>query len=502
MRLFVLFLILFQSFSLFTQSSFQLSPLNFKNIEEHTALRKNHFNRTDSSDLNHLIEIKKEKWKLSFNPAFEFQMAIEDQEDFLNRFGLGGQLNWSTKKLSFKAVYLYNSGQYMAYRKERINSLGQVPSMHGKKGLNKIDAYYLESSINYKPSDHFNFELGYGRNFIGDGYRSLLHSDFANSMPYFKMNTSFWKFEYSNIFTTNQQTYNVEGNSNFYSRKYTASHFLDFNVTDWLSIGLFETVIWQHKENNYTRGFDVNYVNPVIFYRPVEFSLGSSDNVMIGANLKIKLFKKGVFYSQLLFDELLVSELRADFRQLFSSEDIQSGWWGNKYGLQFGYKHSDVFNLEGLYAQFEYNLVRPFTYAHSSPAQAYSHYNMPLAHPLGANFKEFIAIINYQKNKWTLRGTYVNTFQGISPIGFNYGENVEQSNQSREKEYENYIGQGITTTVNYFDVYLSYRFQEAWNANIAIGTVFRDQLQEGQYSKNKMVYLSIRTNLFNQYFDY
>lgn len=502
MRLSALFIILLHCFSLFSQSSFQLSSLTIQSKEEHTAFRKNHSNMADSSDLKHLLEIEKEKWSLRFNPAFEFQMSIEDQEDFLNRLGAGGQLNLSTKKLSFKAIYLYTSGQYMTYRKERIAALGQVPSIHGKKGLDNVNAYYLESSINYKASEHFNFELGYGRNFIGDGYRSLLHSDFASSMPYFKMNTNFWKFEYSNIFTTNQQTFNVEGNSDFYSRKYTASHFLDFNVTDWLSIGLFETVIWQHKENNYTRGFDVNYVNPVVFYRPVEFSLGSSDNVMIGANLKIKPFKKGVLYSQLLFDELLVSELRADFSQLFSSEDIQSGWWGNKYGLQFGYKHYDIFNIKGFFAQFEYNLVRPFTYAHSSPTQAYSHYNMPLAHPLGANFKEFIAIVNYQKKKWTLKGTYVNTFQGISPLGFNFGENVELSNQSREKEYENYIGQGITTTVNYVDLNLSYTFQEAWKASIAIGTVYRGQLQEGKYTNNKMIYLSVRTNLFNQYFDY
>src|SRR6056300_1373370 len=105
MRLSALFIILFHCFSLFSQSSFQLSSLTNQSKEEHTAFRKNHSNSADSSDLKHLLEIKKEKWSLRFNPAFEFQMSIEDQEDFLNRLGVGGQLNLSTKKLSFKAIY-------------------------------------------------------------------------------------------------------------------------------------------------------------------------------------------------------------------------------------------------------------------------------------------------------------------------------------------------------------------------------------------------------------
>jgi hypothetical protein len=42
------------------------------------------------------------------------------------------------------------------------------------------------------PSKHIDLQLGYGRNFIGDGYRSLL-SDELVRYPYFKINTNFGK---------------------------------------------------------------------------------------------------------------------------------------------------------------------------------------------------------------------------------------------------------------------------------------------------------------------
>ena len=41
----------------------------------------------------------------------------------------------------------------------------------------------------------------------------------------------------------------------------------------------------------------------------------------------------------------------------------------------------------------EYNMVRPYTYSHDRAEEGivisnYTHYNSPLAHPLGSNFRE------------------------------------------------------------------------------------------------------------------
>ena len=60
----------------------------------------------------------------------------------------------------------------------------------------KTDAYdfpMAEANLSVTPNKFFNLNLGYGRNFIGDGYRSLLMSDGASPYPFFKLNTTFGK---------------------------------------------------------------------------------------------------------------------------------------------------------------------------------------------------------------------------------------------------------------------------------------------------------------------
>jgi hypothetical protein len=59
----------------------------------------------------------------------------------------------------------------------------------------KTDSYDfpLEANLTFTASKHIDLQLGYGRNFIGDGYRSLLESDGASPIPYFKINTIFGK---------------------------------------------------------------------------------------------------------------------------------------------------------------------------------------------------------------------------------------------------------------------------------------------------------------------
>ena len=42
-------------------------------------------------------------------------------------------------------------------------------------------------------------------------------------------------------------------------------------------------------------------------------------------------------------------KLKADFNQFRNpDEEIQSGWWANKYGVQLGWKTFDFLNVHGL----------------------------------------------------------------------------------------------------------------------------------------------------------
>lgn len=457
----------------------------------------------DSSVYPSLFKIDHPRSKTSFHPIFEYLYASDNLDGNIQRWGIGGQLNYRSKRVDAGFTFLYNKGEYMSYRRQFIQQREVIPGFGNYSGGQFLESRFWDAFLNYKPANFFEAELGYGRKFIGQGHRSLLNADFTSPYPYLKLQTSFWKLTYTNLFAAQSNTNGTVGNFAFDSQKFTASHYLELQLFKKLRIGLFETVVWQADEGSFFRGVDPNYLNPVIFYRPVEFSVGSSDNVLIGINLSYEPHHNHMFYFQGLLDEFLLSEMRADLSQALNpDEDIQSGWWGNKYGIQFGWKGRNVFGIENLSSRIEYNLCRPYTYAHTNPIQAYTHNGLPLAHPLGANFQEAILQLNYQKDRWTLNAQYNNVLQGFSPPNLNFGENPEVSNTSRTKEYENFIGQGVAMRNQYFEGYVSRRINMLWGAELSLGYVWRQSDRSNLVSVNNMVYFGLRTNLIRQTFDF
>lgn len=450
-----------------------------------------------------LLNFKNSRSRSSFHPLFEYLYASDNQAGNLQRAGIGTQFIYRSKRIDAGFSFMYSRGEYMRYRSDLIRQNDAIPAFGSFTGEEVFESRYWDAHLTYKPADFFEAEVGYGRKFIGHGHRSLLNSDFTAPYPYLKLQTSFWKLTYSNLFAAQSSGFGLADGLGRNDQKFTATHFLELKLFDKLSVGVFETVVWQADEGNFFRGVDPNYLNPVIFYRPVEFSVGSSDNVLIGLNVAFDFNENHQFYAQALLDEFLLAEIRADVsQQLNPDEDIRSGWWGNKYGLQFGWKMQDLFGKEGFNARLEYNLVRPYTYAHSNATQAYSHLALPLAHPLGANFQEAIIQLSYRKRKWRWHAQYNNALQGRSAGVSNLGENIERSNSTRSKEYENFIGQGVSARTQYFETYISRRFQKLWGAELSLGYVWRQQDLAEEVSLNNMVYFGIRTNLIRQTFDF
>jgi len=474
-----------------------------KGSNKHTAFKTNFL---DSIYGYSFFFKNKKETQLYIRPLVDFSVGSERSNSALaNGLGVGAEIRFQHKKWNAGVSYLLNRQHYVAYQNQYIEENKVVPGMGVSSGVmsDYVRNNYTSGFLNFKANKYFSFEAGYGRNFIGDGYRSLLLGDAANASPYLKIQTKFWNIEYTNLFSSHRNIFQVEGRNELYEKKYTASHYLDWKATKWLSVGLFETIIWGAEEGSYTRGFDVNYANPFIFYRPVEFSVGSSDNVLVGANLKLTISKNHVFYGQLLFDEFLLAELRADVNQLRNPDDsIRSGWWANKYGVQLGWTAFDLFKIEGLQTRVEFNLVRPYTYAHSSSTQAYSNDNISLAHPLGANFYEFIVRANYEVKRWNFSLNYHENKQGRSNFGQNFGENLQLSNVSRVLEYENELIQGQQVVVRYLESSVSYLLHQKTNTTLSASYIGREENAGTiQYSTNFFM-LRIHSNLFNKYFDF
>ena len=230
-------------------------------------------------------------------------------------------------------------------------------------------------------------------------------------------------------------------------RKYLTAHFLSVDITPNLNIGLFEAVV-RGKTDSLDPRFEWYYLNPVIFYRATEYALGSPDNVLVGLTWRYNFLQRFSFYGQVMLDEFKWDELIN-----------RTGWWANKLGVQGGLKYVDVLGIDNLDLQVEHNVVRPYSYTHYTLHGSYSHYRQPLAHPLGANFRENIAIVRYQPlNRLYIEALFMLARYGDDANGTNWGKNILLDNGSIMQQYDNVIGQGVDTRLGYA------RMQASWMA--------------------------------------
>jgi hypothetical protein len=258
-----------------------------------------------------------------------------------------------------------------------------------------------------------------------------------------------------------------------------------------LNISLFESIMWAASDSLYYRGFDFSYLNPVIFYRPVEFNLGSGDNAMIGINARYAPFKWLILYGQFVFDEFKIKEMTSD-----------NGWIGNKYAWQLGAKTFDLFGIENLNLQSEFNLIRPYMYSHYSQVQNYSNAKEPLAHPSGSNIKEAVVIAKYNYKRLYLNVKYVWSGFGLDSAGINYGKNIFNNYADAPNEYGNYTGQGLYTTLNQLDATVSFLVNPSTNANIFFSYTYRTEKNSEMNNRYSYISFGLRTSLRNLYYDF
>lgn len=452
--------------------------------------------------LNNLFKIRRytdEKFRSPWLvlPLVDLQSGygLSNQKMFLESGG-GAMLRFNyAKNFTASLTALGGQASYPAFTDSIVKSFGIVPGMGMAYGnSNRYQWANLSGYVSYSTKHLFNFQIGKDKHFIGDGYRSLLLSDVANNYPYFRSTINIWNIQYSCWYSWMQDIFNANGIRANFLNKFGTFHYLSWNINKNVNLSLFENIIWQGTDTNRVRGFDVNYLNPVIFFRPVEYSLGSSDNAFIGVNFSWKLFKTLKLYAQAAADEFYLKEIRA-----------RKGWWANKQGVQAGMKYINAFTLKNLTLQGEINVVRPYTYSHGSPQQSYSHFNQPLAHPFGANFKEAIGIISYRKGRWDvlLKGVVARIGRDSLSSNVSMGQNVMLSYINRPKDYGHFIGQGVSTDYIQAEAKLTYYLIPEMNLRAEAGCIYT-QIQNGINGKQKFpfVYFAIRSSLHNFYRDF
>ena len=462
----------------------------------------------------HLILLEGNDYTVKASPIINLSQGYESngsRNTFVNSRGylIEGDLG---NKISFSTSFFENQAIFPNYLDKNIRENRVVPGQGYSRNFKEFGFDYAMSSgyVSYRANNIFTFQFGHGKNFIGDGYRSLLLSDNSFNYPYLKLQTNFWRVQYTNLYAELMdinyfKTHNLSNNESMgYPKKYFSSHYLSINATKRLNFSLFESVVWRINHAPGNRGFDINYLNPIVMLRPIEFSLNSPDNVLVGINTKYAL-TSSYFYAQLVLDEFSLSHLRSD-----------EGFWANKIGYQLGYKIFEPLNIARLTLQTEYNYVRPYTYAHHNPEQNHAHYNQALAHPLGANFSEFLFILNYRWRRIEIDAKVMFAKKGLDFQGdtVSYGGNVYFSTGSYAQE-EGLIGigsgrpsdfgiamyQGNLTTLNYKSFNLSYIINPYTNLKINLGLTLRKSNNSDGDIETQFFNFGIMSDLFNHYYD-
>ena len=458
-----------------------------------------------------LVQIQGEDYWLSLNPIVDLQMGkasdIDASYTYVNtralnfRGGLGKNLNFTTTVFESQGRFAGYFNDYAETLKPSGGNPAIIPGMGIAKRF-KTDAYdfpLAEANITFAPSKFFDFQLGYGRNFIGDGYRSLFESDGASPYPYFKINTNFWKIKYTNTYMWLKDVRPDVTLEKTYATKFMANHYLSWNVSNKLNLGFFESVVWTDTNN---RGFDINFVNPIIFYRSVEFSSSSrSGNALLGMSGKYKWNNNVNLYAQFLLDEFSVGDMAGGENS-----------WKNKFGYQLGAKYFNAFKIKDLLLQLEYNHVRPYVYSHSAVITNYGHNNQSIGHQWGGNFEEFVAIGRYHKGRYYADAKFTVGKRGLdfdtAEDSYNYGGNIYKS-YDVDRPYDKgvKVGQGNKTNVFIADIQGGYVVNPMTNLKFFGSFLYRnfDPTQETATTfKQSTTWFTIglRSDIFNWYFDY
>lgn len=437
-------------------------------------------------------------FKLRANPMLNFSLGHEAGDSALlfenqRGFEVRGVID---HKLFFYSNLVESQARYPQFVNQRIAFFSAIPGAgfykpHNSrlfKAKNGYDFNVATAYVGFQATRHFGIQLGHGKHFIGNGYRSMLLSDFGAPTFFLKLDTRIWKIHYQNLFLELSPVSQVNiPDGTLLPKKYAAIHYLNFKISPKLAIGLFEATIFNR--NNH---FEFQYLNPVILYRTVEGMIGSPDNVLIGMDGRLNLFHKFQLYGQVMIDEWVSAEV-------FSGK----GWWANKWGLQAGLKYINAFGLEHLDLQLEHNRARPFTYSHADPSNSYTHYNQALAHPLGANFAETLLMVCWKPTKrLSIQSRYIYIRQGDNAPDANWGTDPLLNYDTRVLDYGNKIGQGVAAKVNIVALEGSWML---WH-NVFLDLNFRYRRKNSASNlldlKTQAFGLGIRVNMWNPSLDF
>lgn len=429
---------------------------------------------------DHLLQFKSknQKYYITVDPLLNLELGRDSEDTLFRRLytntrGIiaAGSVG---KDFYFETMFAENQSVFPNYVEAFSRNTKVVPGQGRWKVFNTRGFDYSFSSgfFSYQPFKNLNIQAGHGKHKIGHGYRSLLLSDNAFNYPFVRITQQYFKgrLQYTNLYVSFMNLIpasdkTVPNTEPLFQKKAASFQYLSANLAKWLNIGFFQGMIWQVPNRRNRQQFEWQYFNPIIYTNLAYYGLNNKNNILIGADLNLKLTNSISAYAQVMADDLS------------NNNSI-----GNGYGYQFGLKYFNAFKVKNLFLQAEYNTVTEGSY--NSPIttdtanQSYSHYNQHIGFTPG-NGQELLFVLDQKIKRFNINVRY--HYQYITFNNYSLYNN------------------------NIVNLRLGYTINPSYNTNISLGLMYRDQEFYGfndSSNKTAYVYLSFKTSLYNAYFDF
>ncbi|HET6990491.1 MAG TPA: hypothetical protein VFJ43_04165, partial [Bacteroidia bacterium] len=262
---------------------------------------------------NSLLNLEREPkngepiFRLYIDPLANLQEAflIHDERDstvrrlFTNTRGISAHGDIG-RKISFETTFYENQSFFPQYLKDFAYAKQVIPGQGRWKAFKRSGFDYAMSMgyLSYSPCRNFNVQIGTGKHFVGDGYRSLLLSD--NSFPYPYARLTGWfgpdkMFQYTTIYASLMNLQSVApipmGTERLYQKKAASFYQLSANIGRIAEVSLFQGLIWSAADDRNKQCIQLAYVNPVIFTSVPFYGLHDKHNFLLGATFHLDLLK-------------------------------------------------------------------------------------------------------------------------------------------------------------------------------------------------------------------
>lgn len=363
---------------------------------------------------DHLLEYKKDDAHITVDALLQLEYYKDQKNDLYNKSHsrlyqnsrgvlLQGKLGTA---FEFQTQFIETQSVLPYYQDTIAQILGVIPGMGRHKPFNKVGYDYgvSQSWLSYSPKSWWAFEVGYGKQMIGNGYRSLLLSDAAMSYPMLRLHILQPRWQYHTTAAILQEQIRLplgDTGESLFRRKNGLWNYFTFLPTTRLEIGIMEGCVDTRWTPQGMVAPPLHSYVPILGLRGWMAQKDTNNFTLYGLNVKWNLTTKTTFYGQY----------------------VKTTHGGNGQGYQVGALFTDI-GIKNFDVRLEYNKTGSHLYQNSSQNwMGYTQQNQSLGYIQYGNTEEWIARLHYRYNRWLMDGHYNQMDQTLGSGSNAYDDN-------------------------------------------------------------------------------